>query len=170
MRRSIDNNGEQVAERNPCPGGWCAVHRRHHAEPMDLNAPQPPPTAGDGDAVWPSIYDSTALVLPDWLRADMRERHELGVKKYGTPLRVWNGRDPVVDAYQEALDLVVYTQQARARLEALSLRKLATSTPSSTLNVRLTLDLAFHNALQIACHLGELARLQQVPTTKEGRR
>lgn len=137
---------------------------------LDLNAPQPPPSAGEGDAVWPLVFASTALVLPEWLRADMRQRHEIGIARYGTPLRVWNGRDAVIDAYQEALDLVVYTQQARARLEALSLRKLTAGKPTTTLNVRLTLDLAFHNALQIACHLGELARLQQIPTTKEGSR
>lgn len=131
---------------------------------MSLNAPQPPPTAGEGDPVWPMVFNSTALVIPDWLKADMRERHDIGVKKYGTALRVWNGRDATIDAYQEALDLIVYVRQARERMGPYSLRQ------HDTINVHLALDLVLHNALQIACHLGELARGHKVPTTKEATR
>ena len=32
--------------------------------------------------------------------------------EHGTPLQAHNGRDPLVDAYQEALDLAVYLRQA----------------------------------------------------------
>ncbi len=39
---------------------------------------------------------------------DMTERDEIGRKRYGTPLTAGNGRDHLVDAYQEALDLAVY--------------------------------------------------------------
>lgn len=38
--------------------------------------------------------------------------YNFGRQKYGTPLTADNGRDPLVDAYQEALDLVVYLRQA----------------------------------------------------------
>lgn len=131
---------------------------------MDRNAPQPPPTVGEGESVWPLIYDSTGLVLPDWLKADMRARHEMGIAKYGTALKVWNGRDAVIDAYQESLDLIVYVRQARERLGPYSLRT------HENINVHLALDLAFHNAVQIACHLGQLAQRGGVPTTKEVKR
>lgn len=138
---------------------------------IDLNAPQPAPTAGEGDEVWPLIFANEALVLPDWLKADMKARHEMGVKKYGTPLRVWNGRDCVIDAYQEALDLAVYVQQARARLPCLSLGPRSQPLAGAPLlNARLALDLVFHAALQAASHLGQLAQKQQIPTTKEGLR
>jgi hypothetical protein len=43
---------------------------------------------------------------------DMLDRNSFGTKKYGTPLRANNGRNPLVDAYQEALDLCVYLRQA----------------------------------------------------------
>lgn len=131
-------------------------------------AQQPAPTTGQGVAVWPLLFDSTHLVIPEWLRADMKARHELGVARYGTPLTVWNGRDAVVDAYQEALDLVVYVQQARCRMGAYSLTHRGSG--QGDLNARLALDVVFHSALQAAQHLGELARLQAVPTTppKEG--
>jgi len=128
-------------------------------------AQQPAPTAGEGAELWPLIFQNSDLALPEWLVADMKDRHAAGVAKYGTPLRVWNGRDAVVDAYQEALDLVVYVQQARSRLGVMSLRERGrTSSSTAELNARLTLDLAFHAALQTARHLGELARVGTVPS------
>jgi hypothetical protein len=42
----------------------------------------------------------------------MRERDNQGYLKYGTRLKTFNGRDPLIDAYQEALDLAVYLRQA----------------------------------------------------------
>ena len=42
---------------------------------------------------------------------DMRQRDNEGRKKYGTPLQASNGRDALVDAYQEVLDLAVYLRQ-----------------------------------------------------------
>lgn len=127
---------------------------------------QPAPTEGQGDAVWPLIFDDTKLIIPDWFRADMKERHELGLKRYGVPLRVWNGRDSVVDAYQEALDLAVYAMQARARLgNPTPVRRAA-----GTGNVRGQVILArvFHTALQAALDLGEMARAKTVPTSPPG--
>lgn len=44
----------------------------------------------------------------------MQERDRIGRERYGTPLQAHNGRDALVDAYQEALDLVVYLRQAIA--------------------------------------------------------
>ncbi len=42
----------------------------------------------------------------------MRERDNAGREDYGTPLRAYNGRDALKDAYEEALDLAVYLRQA----------------------------------------------------------
>lgn len=50
-------------------------------------------------------------VLP-YVIADLEFREAAGEKKYGTPLMTDNGRDALVDAYQEALDLVMYLKQA----------------------------------------------------------
>lgn len=44
--------------------------------------------------------------------ADLRERDKIGTIKYGTTLQSHNGRDSLVDAYQEALDLCMYLRQA----------------------------------------------------------
>jgi hypothetical protein len=40
--------------------------------------------------------------------ADLENRRELGIKRYGTALQAFNGRDMLRDAYEEALDLAVY--------------------------------------------------------------
>lgn len=39
---------------------------------------------------------------------DMQDRDAVGFKRYNTRLQPYNGRDSLVDAYQEALDLCVY--------------------------------------------------------------
>lgn len=43
---------------------------------------------------------------------DLQDRAVMGKKKYGTYLQSNNGRDALMDAYQEALDLVMYLKQA----------------------------------------------------------
>jgi len=42
----------------------------------------------------------------------MVERDQIGREKYGVPLQAGNGRDPLVDLYQEILDAAVYIRQA----------------------------------------------------------
>jgi hypothetical protein len=64
-----------------------------------MSAPQPAPRDSGGPAVWPFVI------------ADMQARDASGQAKYGTPLQAHNGRDALVDAYQESLDLAVYLRQ-----------------------------------------------------------
>lgn len=45
---------------------------------------------------------------------DIQARIDLGYVKYGTLLKSDNGRDALMDAYQEAIDLVMYLRQAIA--------------------------------------------------------
>jgi hypothetical protein len=49
---------------------------------------------------------------------DMRQRDAMGRARYGVPLTADNGRDHLVDAYQEALDLLVYLVAAEMAQEA----------------------------------------------------
>lgn len=48
----------------------------------------------------------------DEIVADIKARSNVGLKKYGTRLMTFNGRDPWVDLYQELLDAVQYHTQA----------------------------------------------------------
>lgn len=65
-----------------------------------LLAPEPAPVVNESPAIW------------DLVIADMKQRDVDGKQKYGTRLQANNGRDALIDAYQEALDLVVYLRQA----------------------------------------------------------
>ena len=49
--------------------------------------------------------------IAELVQADIDERMEKGFKTYGEKLRAHNGRDPLVDAYQEVLDFAVYLRQ-----------------------------------------------------------
>lgn len=66
---------------------------------MSRVEPEKPPTPGCG----PVIHD---LVM-----TDIADRWRFGVRKYGIPLQAHNGRDALIDAYQEALDLACYLRQ-----------------------------------------------------------
>lgn len=48
------------------------------------------------------------------LVADIEARRAKGIATYGEPLRAWNGRSSLLDAYQEALDLAAYLRQVLA--------------------------------------------------------
>lgn len=60
--------------------------------------PEPPPTPGKTD-IWPLVLD------------DIQARVEAGRLKYNTVLQSHNGRDALIDAYQEAIDLTLYLRQ-----------------------------------------------------------
>lgn len=61
---------------------------------------QPEPVPNDRPAVWPPVI------------MDMAARDQVGRERYGVPLQPHNGRDALMDAYQEALDLCAYLKQA----------------------------------------------------------
>ena len=66
----------------------------------DATNEQPAPVPNGLRPVWGLVID------------DMLARDRLGRERYGTPLQPMNGRDALVDAYQECLDLCVYLRQA----------------------------------------------------------
>jgi hypothetical protein len=63
---------------------------------------QPAPVRLEGQ---PSV-----AVLP-YVLQDFRDKAKVGLEKYGTRLRTNNGRDALADAYQEAVDKVMYLKQ-----------------------------------------------------------
>lgn len=67
---------------------------------ISLIEEQPAPATNECEPVWDAVI------------TDMKARDMVGRERYGTPLQPFNGRNALVDAYQEALDLVVYLRQA----------------------------------------------------------
>ncbi len=72
----------------------------------DVLTDQPLPKSSDG----PVIHD---LVVED-----LKARLAFGVAKYNEPLRAFNGRDAMQDAYEEELDKIVYMKQVQLEWEA----------------------------------------------------
>lgn len=72
---------------------------------MNAAKREPEPTKGEQEIL--------PLVL-----ADFQARADAGLERYGTPLETNNGRNALMDAYQEAIDLVMYLRQAIAEMEA----------------------------------------------------
>ncbi len=71
---------------------------------LDLAArDQLAPRLSEGD-VWAEVIPT----LPPEIRADAEARRRLGIERYGLPLQRGNGRDMVLDGYQEALDGIAY--------------------------------------------------------------
>jgi len=66
--------------------------------PTAASTPQPAPQTGH-------------TVVLEHVLSDLRERADFGLQKYGTLLETHNGRNALWDAYQEALDLVMYLRQ-----------------------------------------------------------
>jgi hypothetical protein len=58
-----------------------------------------------------SLADHLCSQLGVSLTPALVERREVGVNRYRTPLRTFNGRNALVDALQEALDLCIYLHQ-----------------------------------------------------------
>jgi len=87
-----------------CSGAGTAAVFRAEEVMTDSDTPildQPPPSAEDTKK--PDVW---RLVLKD-----MADRRVVGIKRYATPLQPFNGRDALVDLYQELLDAAVYARQ-----------------------------------------------------------
>lgn len=72
------------------------------------------------DPRYPAIFDliktDVDTLLPPEEAAPviaiLEDRNQYGQKKYGVPLRPFDGNDPLREAYQEYVDFVVYLRQA----------------------------------------------------------
>ena len=88
----------------------------------DLTSPQPAPTVGREDVTEGILLIISSMIqnagplgyvisVLERLSVDLKTRREHGITVYGGPLRTFNGRDAAIDAYQEALDCIVYSHQ-----------------------------------------------------------
>jgi hypothetical protein len=83
----------------------------------DANAVQPPAISNATRPTWERVIEmcekwASSHPIDQVVIADMRERDKLGRERYGTPLQPHNGRDTLVDLYQEQLDSVAYLANA----------------------------------------------------------
>lgn len=72
----------------------------------------------EGDQPLPSEGQQN---VSEAVKADLDERIRLGIQRYGKPLQTFNGRDALLDLYQELLDAVHYVKQAIMERDAATL-------------------------------------------------
>lgn len=82
---------------------------------------QPAPVKSDRDAIQDLVVADLKTPFQlmrveveedvQWVTQDIEDRKRVGLERYGTLLQAFNGRDALMDAYQEALDLMVYSRQ-----------------------------------------------------------
>lgn len=84
------------------------------------------------------VDDDAHKYVGDRVLADMRDRDRVGRARYGTPLTTGNGRDHLVDAYQELLDAAVYLRAAH--LDGAQVLDEYNATLDAVMSVRKTLD------------------------------
>lgn len=89
-------------------GDWRTTE--HNIDGRLMSAIEPAPIATDRRPSWEILLAHSIERLPQarLLHEDMRERDRFGRLKYGVPLTSGNGRNHLVDAYQELLDFAVY--------------------------------------------------------------
>jgi hypothetical protein len=63
----------------------------------------------EGDQVLPTANEYPCV--QDVVIADIEDRKKLGVERYGTLLQPFNGRDSILDWYEELLDGAIYARQ-----------------------------------------------------------
>lgn len=68
----------------------------------------------------PTTQNNTAAIW-DLVIEDMKARDRTGRERYKTPLQAFNGRNALVDLYQEILDAAVYARQAIEEQKSLPL-------------------------------------------------
>lgn len=82
------------AEETPCPT-YCG------------HCPLVSDTIGAATSQLPPVKNALPA-MQDLVIEDIALRKKVGLQRYGTLLQPHNGRDMLLDAYQEALDLCVY--------------------------------------------------------------
>lgn len=100
-----------------------------------INTEQPKPIAAERTPAWDLVIAYVKQVFPPadeepivkTILADMAERDQVGRQRYGMPLTAFNGRDQLVDAYQEGLDYAVYLM---AKLDELGVHEPEKSRPA----------------------------------------
>lgn len=92
-------------------GRWCGATDDDAYQPTapDYLKPQPTPMGLIRDQ--PPPLPNTRRPIVELVIEDLNERLRIGIMRYGTPLQAHNGRDALVDAYREALDLCCYLRQ-----------------------------------------------------------
>lgn len=87
-----------------------ALDRLFNGPPIHGHEFAPERAGREGDSQpLPIVNDAPDVQLA--VIADIRARREIGIKRYGTALQPHNGRNALLDLYEELLDAAMYVKQ-----------------------------------------------------------
>lgn len=72
-----------------------------------------------------NTHPGVGPVISKVVAQDLLDRMQVGIDRYGEALTPANGRDALIDAYQEALDLAVYLRQELMERNTRKIRDMA---------------------------------------------
>lgn len=75
---------------------------------------QPNPIPNHSEPIAHLVIDDLRLFGAEYLIPEVEARMRQGLATYGIPLQANNGRDALVDAFQESIDLMKYLKQCIA--------------------------------------------------------
>lgn len=101
---SVEHREQASPTPNDRPASWDLVIGRVQRRRDQLSAGVKDAPA---ETLHPHVQNCDELLFM------MRARDILGRARYGTPLQAFNGRDSLLDALEEALDLRVYLENVR---------------------------------------------------------
>ena len=108
---------------------------------------------GDQQLPVPNEEPNCQQAYIDWVNEVAPERMALGLKRYGTLLQPFNGRDFVRDAFDELFDLSVYMHGVRMERDRM-LDLLADVAAIGTGEQELTVDQIVHEARVLLLSMG----------------
>lgn len=108
--KTVNDNGRLYVYRNEIP--WPEKEKDLIGDGYVLSLVQRIEELESKAAVHQPDPKGQGKIIMELVREDFELRAAAGKLKYGTELRAHNGRDALMDAYQEAVDLCMYLRQA----------------------------------------------------------
>lgn len=116
----------------------------------DYTRGEPAPIKNDGQSIHDLVIADIIKQYPTDLRPveghssiidELLDRKHFGLEKYGTILQAHNGRDPLRDALDEMVDLLVYLRQAKEeKLGGRSLKRLYDLTVQQAVTLKFLIE------------------------------
>jgi hypothetical protein len=135
---AINNSLTAIVQCPDCTGTGMIPYRTSIIQIEPATTIQKPPEENDG------------TVVLDRVLKDFQDRAEVGKARYGTYLKTNNGREALVDAYQEAMDLVMYLKQELMERETVQDEINSRPDPGASLEDRIRYILTSNDDYDIA--------------------
>ena len=102
----------------------------------------------------PMPKDGKEIVMPhlvEEFNQMAKLRYEVGIERYGTPLKIFNGRDAGQDAAEELFDLAIYLKQLRMEKKSLEAENTLLKMYVADIQARILIRATFYPSFEDFC-------------------